>query len=74
MATTIQLSESLKQHLATRKLYTDESYEDVIWDMLEDTMELSKETIKEIEKSRAEIKQGKVHSLAKVKRELGMHV
>ena len=44
MATTIQISEELKKELTKKKLYTAESYEDVIWDLMEDTMELSDET------------------------------
>ena len=47
-----------------------ESYEDVIWDMLEDVTELSEETKRMIRKAEADIKAGRIHSLSKVKREL----
>ena len=40
--------------------------------MVEDTEELNEQTKKEIAEARAEIKAGKVHSLTKVKKELGL--
>ena len=70
MATTIQVSEKLMEKLKNRKAYDKESYEEVIWDLLEDTMELSEETKKHIEQSRKEIKEGKMHTHEEVKREL----
>ena len=72
MATTIQVSEELVEELKKRKLYEKETYEEVIWDIIEDTMELSKETKKQIEEARIQIKEGKVHSHAQVKKELGL--
>ena len=47
MATTISVSQELLSKLKERKMYDKESYEEVIWDALEDSMELSKETKKE---------------------------
>jgi len=38
--------------------------------MNEDELELSKQTIKEIKKSRKEYKKGKIYSLDKVKKEI----
>lgn len=72
MATTIQISEKLREELAARKLYEKESYEEVINDLLEDTMELSEETKKEIEQARKEIKEGKFYTTAEIKKELGL--
>ena len=72
MATTIQVSESLLKELKNRKLYDKESYEELIWDLLEDTMELSEETKRDIEKSEKEIKEGKTVALAQVKKNLGL--
>lgn len=72
MVTTIQISEKLQKELGKRKLYDRESYEEVIWDMIEDTMELSEETKKHIEQSRKEIKEGKTVSLEQVKKNLGL--
>jgi len=72
MATTIQVSEELKYELKKRKLYVKETYEEVIWDLIEDTMELSEETLKNIEQSRKEIKEGKFYTIEQVKEELGL--
>ena len=49
MATTIQVSEELRYELQKRKLNIRETYEDVIWNLIDDTMELSEETLKNIE-------------------------
>lgn len=68
--TTIQLSTELLNKLKARKLSDRETYEEVIENLIEDTMELSKETIKDIEKSRAEIKRGEFYTLEEVKSEL----
>ena len=57
--TTIQISNELKQKLNDKKIRDSESYEDVLWDLLEDSMELSKETISEIEQGRKDYKKGK---------------
>ena len=51
MATTIQISKELLKKLKERKMYEKESYEEVIWDLLEDTMELSEQTKKNIKKA-----------------------
>ncbi|MBI2109774.1 hypothetical protein HYT58_01220 [Candidatus Woesearchaeota archaeon] len=72
MVTTIQISEDLQEELKNRKLYDKESYEEVIWDLIEDTLELSEETKRDIEEARTDIKAGRTHSLAKVKKELGL--
>ena len=72
MATTIQISEKLQDMLRKRKLYDGESYEDVILDMLEDSMELSEETKKNIMQSEKEIKEGKIKTLEQIRKELGL--
>lgn len=72
MATTIQVSEKLLGTLKQRKLYDKESYEEVIWDLVEDTMELSEETKREVLQARAEIKAGKSHTHEDVKKSLGL--
>jgi len=70
MATTIQISEKLQEKLKKRKLYDSESYEDVIWDMLEDSMELSEETKKSIAQAEKEIKEGKGKAIEQIRKEL----
>ena len=72
MDTTIQISKKLQRELLKRKLYAKETYEEIIWDLMEDTMELNEQTKKEISEARSEIESGKVHSLKKVKKELGL--
>ncbi len=72
MATTIQVSEQLVDTLKTRKQYGKESYEEVIWDLVEDTMEINEETKKEIEQARADIKSGKFYTHGQVKKKLGL--
>ena len=72
MATTIQVSGKLVEELKTRKLYGKESYEEVIWDLIEDNMELSEETKRHIAQAEKEIKEGKTVSLAEVEKKLGL--
>lgn len=72
MATTIQVSEGLKEALNQRKLYENETYEEVIMNLLEDASELSKETKKLLRQAEADVKAGRVRSFEDVKRELGV--
>jgi len=72
MVTTIQISEKLQEELLSRKLFDRETYEEVIWDLIEDSLELSEETKAELAHSRQEAAEGKVHSLDDVKKELGL--
>ena len=70
MVTTIQIGDELKAELVKRKLSDRDTYEDVIWDLVEDTMELSEETKRNIEDSVKEIKAGKYKTLEQIKKEL----
>ena len=70
METTIQISRELLDKLKMRKLSEKESYERVIWDLIEDSMELSEETKRNIAQSEREIKEGKTVSLEEVKKKL----
>ena len=72
MATTIQVSERLVNALKKRKQYEKESYEEIIWDLVEDTMEVNAETKQEIEQARADIKAGKFYTHEQVKKRLGL--
>ena len=72
MATTIQISEKLQNELNKRKFSERESYEEVIWDLMEDTLELNEETKKALTEAREEVKAGKIHTLAEVKKKLGL--
>ena len=72
MVTTIQISEKLKKELARKKFSERETYESIIWDLLEDTIELNEITKKELGESRKEIKAGKVSTLGQIKKELNI--
>ena len=72
MATTIQISENLHKALDMKKLFDRETYEEVIWNLIEDTKELSEETKKELVESRAEIKAGKFVKFSEIKKKMRM--
>ena len=72
MTTTIQISNKLQSFLAGRRVYERESYEEIIWDLIEDTMELSDQTKKDLEVSMQQIKEGKYHTLEEVRRINGL--
>jgi predicted transcriptional regulator len=68
MDTTIQISKDLLEKLQKMKMHNKESYEDIIWDLIEDRMEISEETKKEIEEGRKEIKEGRFVTLENIKK------
>ena len=70
--TTIQISKSLQKRLEARKLVASESYGEVIEDLLEDTLELSEETKRNIAQAEKEIGEGKVSNLEQIKKEFGL--
>ncbi len=70
METTIQISKDLLEKLQLMKMHNKESYEDIIWDLIEDRMELSEETKKNIAISEKQIKEGKTISLEELKKKL----
>lgn len=67
--TTIQISSDLQQELNNMKLYERETYEEVIWNIIEDTKELSKQTKKEIQLGREEVAKGEFVTLSDLKQE-----
>ena len=77
METTIQVSKELLEKLKLMKMHEKESYEDIIWDLIEDRLEFSEETKKSIEEYEKDIKEGnsdKFTKLEDIKRELGIDV
>ncbi|AJZ75047.1 DUF7557 family protein [Candidatus Nitrosotenuis cloacae] len=76
MVTSIQLDNKTKTRLEKMKSFPKESYDDVVNRLLnvveDDEGILSNRTIKNIEKSLAEIKAGKVVSHEEVKKRLGL--
>ena len=72
MDTTIQISSELLERLKNMKMNNKESYENIIWDLIEDRLEFSETTKKNIERSQKEIKEGKTISLESLKRKVGV--
>ncbi|MCX6749020.1 MAG: hypothetical protein NT076_05445 [Candidatus Pacearchaeota archaeon] len=72
MDTTIQVSKNLLQRLAMMKMHEKESYENIIWDLIEDRLEFSPETKLNIAKSEKEIKERKTTSLEAIRKKLGV--
>ena len=72
MYTSIQISSELKKLLEKMKLYERETYEDVIERLVEDELELSEETKKEIAVALKEVKAGKYVSHEEAKKKLGI--
>ncbi|MAG91946.1 hypothetical protein CMO83_04685 [Candidatus Woesearchaeota archaeon] len=72
MATTIQVTNKLMKELKIRKMYDKESYEDIIWDLLEDTLELSEQTKRHIKQAEKEFKEGKYITHEQLKKKLGL--
>jgi hypothetical protein len=72
MVTSIQVSDKLLKELKRRKMHDNESYESVIWDLIDDTSELSEQTRKNLQISEKEISSGKTFSLSQVKKEIGI--
>ncbi|MDE1871417.1 MAG: hypothetical protein KGI06_04230 [Candidatus Micrarchaeota archaeon] len=73
--TTIQVKKSIKKKLDMLKIYPNESMGSVIerlTNMAIDEEPLSKEEIRDIEKSLDDIKKGKVYSLDEVKKDIGI--
>lgn len=77
--TTIQIPIKLKKELTSFKDYNRETYADVIEKLMsiakqdeEDKLELSDETLKDIEEARRDIKKGRVYSTKQIKKELGL--
>jgi predicted CopG family antitoxin len=71
-STTIQISSDLQQELNKMKLFNRETYEEVIWNIIEDTKELSEQTRKDIAFSRKEISEGKFVTLSDLKKKYNL--
>jgi len=70
--TTIQISSDLQQELNKMKLFNRETYEEVIWNIIEDTKELSEQTKKDIAISRKEISKGQFITLSDLKKKYNL--
>ncbi len=73
MTTTIQISSELRDMLVARKLYPEETFEKVIFDLVEDAVELSEDTKMNITRYEEEIGKNRTNnfkSLEQIKKEL----
>jgi predicted CopG family antitoxin len=68
MATTIQISDDVKNVLDKMRIFQRETYNEVILNMIEDSMRINENTAKELEKAKKE----KSISHEKVKQALGL--
>ena len=71
-STTIQISSDLQRELNKMKLFNRETYEEVIWNIIEDTKELSEQTKRDIALSRKEISEGKFITLTDLKKKYNL--
>ena len=70
METTIQVSHELMDRLKLMKMQGKESYENIIWDLIEDRLEFSNQTKINLLMSESEIKTGKTISIEKLKQKI----
>lgn len=68
--TSIQVSQALKKELDKHKMNDRDTYEGVIWDLVEDHKMLNEETLKEIEQGRKDYREGKSVSFEELKKKL----
>jgi len=68
METTIQISRNLLEKLARMKMHEKESYESVIWDLMEDRMEFSEQTKRNLLQSEKEVKEGRTVSIEDIRK------
>jgi len=69
MVTTIQISTTLLKQLKTMKINQKESYEDIIWELVEDRLTLSEETQQLLKQAEQDVKQGRLHTWQQVKKD-----
>ncbi|MFX0099895.1 MAG: ribbon-helix-helix protein, CopG family [Candidatus Hodarchaeota archaeon] len=70
--TTIQIDKKTKKKLDAMKISSRDTYNDVIEQLIEDSLELSEETKKDIQKALEDYEKGRVSTLDEVKKELGL--
>jgi hypothetical protein len=74
METTIQITHDLREALKMRKVSPGESYENIIWDLIEDNQALSEEARRSIALAEMDINEGRLHKWEDVKKELDINV
>lgn len=69
--TSIQIKKDTKLILDSLKLSKRDTYNDIIENLIEDSLELNEETMKDIQEAIEDYKQGQSYSLEDVKQKLG---
>ncbi len=72
MATTIQVSEEMKENLDRMKLFERETYNEILERILEDEKELNEKTKAEVEEARKRINSGKFLTHEEVRKRIGL--
>ena len=72
MPTTIQVSNALKAELTALKLYERETYDEVLWNLIEDSRELSREALALLAEAEADVAAGRLVSLDELARDLDL--
>ena len=70
--TTIRISLELEKELTKLRKNDNESYEEVIWSLIEDSQELSDEARADLKEAEEDVREGRVFTLDQVKKELGL--
>jgi predicted CopG family antitoxin len=63
---TIQIADELIEKLNKMRINDEDTYEDIIWDLVEDSLELSEETKRNIEEARRDIEKGDLSKFSKL--------
>lgn len=69
---TVQIHRDLKARLKTMKLHPQESYNEVIWRIVEDLEDTSPAALRRYDKILKEVKAGKFKTLDQVRHEWGL--
>ena len=70
MDPTIRISKELVSELNGRKVFPEDTHEDVLWDLLEQQMRLSAKARRSIARSLADIRAGRVISHEELKKQI----
>jgi len=70
--TSIRISKQLLIILRSMKTHPKESYEEIIWEVIEPHLELNDKTKKEIEESIKEYKRGEYYTLNELEEKYGL--
>jgi len=72
MATTIQISDNVKEALEKMRIFNRETYNEIIENMIEDQMEINEKTKKELDEARKRIKKGEFVTFEEVEKKFGL--